>query len=79
MNPLLTRARADAAAFAYVTVSLAGALTAKATFPEPGGGVSVRFRADGTVVVRQYRDSGKAQVRHYTSLADFVTAHREVA
>lgn len=79
MSPLLSRAQADALASAYVAVSLADAQTAKATFPAQGGGISVRFKADGSIVVRRYRDGRRNQVRNYMTLADFVAAHEEAA
>lgn len=79
MRLLLTRAQADASASAYVAVSLAGARTAKTAFPAADGGVSVRFRSDGSIAVRRYRDGRRAQVRQYRTLADFVAAHQEAA
>lgn len=79
MSPLLSRAQADASASAYVAVSMAGARTAKMAFPDSDGGVSVRFNPNGSIAVRRYRDGRRTKVRRYMTLADFVSAHQEVA
>lgn len=79
MSPLLTRVQADASASAYVAVSQVGARSAKTAFPDSDGGVSVRFNADGSIVVRRYRDGRRTQVRRYMTLAEFVSMHQEAA